>query len=234
MNSSPDTSMPTTIRATPRPLPAPRSPLIRLRPFFRIPNGLTAFLLSAVLALPLTANEAEEAEEFPPTAPIPRIVPPPETVIEGDQLEMIATDDAAYFIFTDNIRVTGNNITMTCDRLEVVSARDEDDPPGTERLSGMGRIRVIIASGRVHVWQEGREATAGRAEVLPDEGQVILTESPVIRDEQGEVSGERIILYQGLERAVVESGPAHRARVVLPNIPDLGFPRGQQDSESSE
>lgn len=157
-----------------------------------------------------------------------------ETVIEGDQLEMIADEREARFTFTDNIRVTGNNIVLTCDRLEVISSRPVEQRDSGERLAGMGRIRSIVASGRVHVTQEGREATAERAEVLPDEGRVILTGSPVIRDTQGEVSGERIVLYQGLERAVVESSIARPARVTLPTIPDLGFRPGAGEDEPEE
>ncbi len=156
------------------------------------------------------------------------------TVIQGDQLEMIADDHEARFIFTDNIRVTGSNIVLTCDRLEVLSSRGNQRDESEERLAGMGRIRSIVASGRVHVSQEGREATAGRAEVLPDEGRVILTESPVIRDAQGEVSGERIILYQGLERAVVESSAKRPARVTLPTLPDLGFRDQERPNEEED
>ena len=214
-------------------------------PYFRkrpLPGPARAgtFLMAVLAAAGMTGwaphAEGDEVDLQENELEIPRATesaPPPETIIEGDQLEMIATEDEAYFIFTDNIRVIGNNIILTCDRLEVISTRDEDDPPGAERLSGMGRIRLIVASGNVRVVQEGREATAGRAEVLPNEGRVILTESPVIRDAQGEVSGERMVLYQGLERAVVESGPDRPARVVLPNIPDLGFRPGES-GESNE
>ncbi len=213
-------------------------PNFRKRPLSG-PTRSGSLIIAVLAAIGMTGwaphAEGDEVDLQENELEIPRATesaPPPETIIEGDQLEMIATEDEAYFIFTDNIRVIGNNIILTCDRLEVISTRDEDDP-GEGRLSGMGRIRLIVASGNVHVVQEGREATAGRAEVLPNEGRVILTESPVIRDAQGEVSGERMVLYQGLERAVVESGPDRPARVVLPNIPDLGFRPGERD-ESSE
>ncbi len=214
-------------------------------------RGMLVSSLLLFLALPLAAD-VPEAPGADPSPPVPQRQPlnpddplavprdgekalGPATVIQGDQLEMIADEHTAHFVFTDNIRVTGNNITMTCDRLEVISSRDDGDESSDERLAGMGRIRLIVASGRVHVFQEGREALAGRAEVLPDEGRVILTESPVIRDSQGEVSGERIILYQGLERAVVESSAERPARVTLPTLPDLGFRDrdGREETEES-
>ncbi len=204
----------------------------RRRSLFRI----LPFALACTLLPTVTPAADQPREQTPPAQGVPDelVVPreesgavPPETVIEGDHLEMVADEHEARFIFTDNVRVIGNNIILTCDRLKVISSRQDGEQPTGERLGGMGRIRSIVASGRVHVSQEGREATAGRAEVSPDEGRVVLTGDPVIRDQQGEVSGDRITLYQGLERAVVESGPDRPARVMLPDLPDLGFRPGQ-------
>ncbi len=196
-------------------------------------------LLIGSHVIPLHSEETASQE--------PRIPPPPagagpvipetdretssETVMEGDRFEMIAHEHELHFFVTGNVRVTGNNIVLTCDRLEGISSRSDEEVRTGERLGGMGRIRNMVAIGNVYVHQEGREAFAGRAEVLPDEGRVILTESPVIRDAQGEVSGERIILYQGLERAVVESSPERPARIILPTLPDLGFPGNDQREE---
>ncbi len=215
--------------------------LLRPSPQFPSDSALARITAAAIFLAGLSAGAADVPESTRPGTDegvrngalvVPSGDSAPETVIEGDRLEMIADEEEAHFTFTDNIRVTGNNIVMTCDRLEVISSRPVPDRD-EERLGGMGRIRRIVASGRVHVTQEGREATAGRAEVLPDEGVVILTGSPVIRDSQGEVSGERIVLYQGLERAVVESSIERPARVILPNLPDLGCP-GEDDEESGE
>lgn len=167
-------------------------------------------VLVAVLtgfSLPLLADE-------------PSAKAPPETVISSDRLEMKNDGDKSFFLFSDNVKLTGNNLIVTCDRLEVHADRtgDLDD-----NIGQLGGIQQILAIGNVSISQEGRVARAGRAEVLPAEDKIVLTENPIVMDEQGSVSGESMTFYRGERRAVVASGTSGPARVVLPAIPDLGF-----------
>lgn len=146
--------------------------------------------------------------------------PPPQTVISSDRLEMETDGEKAFFLFSDNVKLTGNNLIVTCDRLEVHSNRTGDLDANFGNLSS---IEKIVALGNVSISQEGRTARAGRVEVIPAEDKIVLTENPIVTDAQGAVSGERMIFYRGDRRAVVESGSSGPARVVLPAIPNLGF-----------
>lgn len=161
----------------------------------------------AGFSLPLLADEPSEKAA-------------PETVISSDRLEMKNDGDKSFFLFSDNVKMTGNNLMVTCDRLEVHADRtgDLDD-----NIGQLGGIQQILAIGNVSISQEGRVARAGRAEVLPGEDKIVLTENPIVMDEQGSVSGESMTFYRGERRAVVASGASGPARVVLPAIPDLGF-----------
>jgi lipopolysaccharide export system protein LptA len=49
--------------------------------------------------------------------------PVPDTVIQSDSCEITSTDTQTFSVFTGNVIVTGNNIRLTCDRLDVVSLR---------------------------------------------------------------------------------------------------------------
>ncbi len=167
--------------------------------------------------LPETEDSPEKTAEPKPAAPQP-IIP---TVIEADHAEMVTGDTGTRFVFTGNIVVTGNNLVVRCDRMEVFSTREEQ-PAATSGPPEIGRMEKIIATGNVHIEQEGREGRAGRAEIFLIEGRIVLTESPVIRNEQGNVSGFRITFIQGEAQAIVESGEGQRARIVLPTLPDLG------------
>jgi len=155
---------------------------------------------------------------------------PPPTVITSGHLDIKSTDDETTFIFTELVTVTGNNISMTSDRLEAVALRSADQKkknPDQGALGEVGKFKRMLATGRVKIEQGDRVATCGRAEVLPNEEQVILTEKPMVRDGESTVTGDRIRLLRNERRAIVESGAEGPARVTLPPIKDLGFQKDQ-------
>ena len=164
-------------------------------------------------------------------APSPGASPAPKTVIESDYLELVTGTDQNVFLFEGNVRVEGTNLTAACDRMEVVASREvELDPEAT--FGEIGAIEKIIALGSVVISQAGRTAEAGRAEIFPREGKVILTENPRVTDEKGMVAtGPRMVLNQGERRVVIEgteaSDPEERPTVSLPSLPNLGFDQNQ-------
>lgn len=154
----------------------------------------------------------------------------PRTLILSDRLELVTSESANRFLFEGNVRVEGNNLEATCDRMEVLANRKAGSEPEAT-FGEIGSIESILATGRVRITQGGRRAEAGRAEIFPREGKVILTENPKVIDEKGmEATGTRMILLQGERKAVIEGAPEGgtkgRPRVVLPSIPDLGYPDG--------
>jgi lipopolysaccharide export system protein LptA len=151
-----------------------------------------------------------------------------DTQIESQKLEMIGEENRTVFLFTGSVKVTATNLTVTCDQLEVQTKKEGE---GEYSFGQIGPILSINASKNVEIRQAGRIATADNALLLPDEGRIVLTGNPIVRDRQGEVSGERIILLRNQRRAIVEGGEeGSRTRVRLGQIPDLGF----QESGSAE
>lgn len=191
-------------------------------------------LVPAALACACVSHAADPTQtEGPAADPVPLLGEPPEdlvpTVVTSDRAEVRTLEERTLFTLTGNVRVSGNNLTVFCDRLEVISLRDESED-GDDVTEGEddgpvspGQIEEILATGNVRILQKGREAASGRAEVYPREGKIVLTESPVIRDEQGTVAGEIITFYRGEKRAVVEGGASGPARITLPTLPDLGI-----------
>lgn len=187
-----------------------------------------------ILALAFASASGIEAET--PSEPVPAEAPQQplaaargQTEFESDHAEMQTLETETRFILTGNVKVTGNDLKILCDRLEVYAARGGGSNP-TEGLVGPGGIERILAIGNVRIEQEGREATAGQAEVFPQERRIVLTESPVLRDEQGLVSGERITFIQG-EGARVERGERGPVRITLPALPDLDTRREPRTGE---
>jgi lipopolysaccharide export system protein LptA len=145
------------------------------------------------------------------------------TVIESEQLDMKSTDTTQTFIFSNKVVVTGTNLHLTCNRLEVVTTR-KGDPTAT--IGKLGNFKSLIATGDVHLVQEDREAACGRAEVLPEDDKIILTENPVVKDLStgATASGPRMELYRGERRAVISGGTT----IALPPIKDLGFDKNKK------
>jgi lipopolysaccharide export system protein LptA len=102
------------------------------------------------------------------------------TVIESDGPgEMVSTDTETTITFRDNVRVTGTNMKLSCDYLEVVVVRTGDK---TATLGKLDKFRSMLATGNVRMIQGDREAACGRAEVLPGDDKIILTGQPVVVD----------------------------------------------------
>jgi len=171
--------------------------------------------LLGLALLPLAGAAAGAAADTPP--PAAGVSELKDTIVTSDHLELRNDGELAYFAFSGNVRLTGTNLEVTCDKLEIYaeSKKGEDGS-----LGSVGGLRRIVATGHVVIAQEGRRATAGRAEVLPDEDKIVLTEDPVVTDPQGTVSGERMTFYRGRQ-----NGEIVKPRVLLRALPDLGFPR---------
>lgn len=174
------------------------------------------FLLAAALLIGGACLQAilRAAEPTPP--PAAPLVP---TVIESaGPAEMISTATETTFTFRDQVVVTGTNLKLTCDLLVVIAKRT-GDPAAT--LGKQENFKSLIATGHVRILQSEREATCGRAEVLPGEDKVILSDNPKVRSLDGKyvADGPRMILERGQQKAVIEGG----SRFTLPALKDLGF-----------
>lgn len=167
-----------------------------------------------------------------PLAAFAQTAPPQRTVIQSDLLEMQGSGDKNYFYFRGNVEATGTNLSLRCDELTVVAGRTGDPEAAVGEL---GAIESIIAQGNVAIQQVGRQAFAGRAEVDPVAGTVILSDNPRVIDGDIEASAYQFVLYQG-ERKIRAIGdpslpapePGSRTVVRLGRLPDLGFDQPEE------
>lgn len=163
-----------------------------------------ALLAAAGLAALAPATRAQSAAEQP-------------TVIESEQLDMRSTDTETTSIFTGRVVVTGTNMRLTCDRLEVVALR-QHDPSAT--IGKIERFKSLVAEGNVRIIQGDREAACGKAVVLPGDDKITLTDRPVVSDRGvgWTWTGDELLLLRG-ERQVRGTN----VRIVGPPVKDLGF-----------
>lgn len=167
----------------------------------------TAFRLACAFALVSPLFAAETA--------------PQKTTLDCDHAEMWTVGNVTHGICTGSVSLVGTNIKISCDRLEF-SALGIGDTGST--LPALEKFQSMLATGHVVILQGDREATCGRAEVLPRDDKVILTENPVVIDHGTDwtSAGEKITLLRGERRVIVE-----KSRVVGPPIKDLGFDKNK-------
>jgi hypothetical protein len=179
----------------------------------------------AALALPLLAGALLFAGAAAPTTPAPtQVVAAGDTHIRAQKLELRNVGNDTITLLTGSVEVTSVNLHLTCDRLEIVSVRVDAD--AGDLVAKENRFKSLIATGRVRIVQpeSRREATCGRAEILPGEGRITLTDRPILvdRDEKGDpirtLAGASMRLFKDESRVEVDLPDIAATR-----IPDLGF-----------
>jgi len=154
-----------------------------------------------------------------------------ETVVTSERMEMQGTEDKNYFTFENDVKVRGTNLSINCEKLTVVSARSGG---ANETVGEIGAIETILAEGNVVIEQAGRIAFAGKAEVDPAKGIVILSDQPRIKDDDVEVEGYQFVLYRGEKKfeSIPDPNAApgeSRSKVRLGALPDLGFDKPSEE-----
>ncbi len=178
-------------------------------------------LLRASVCLLLALVSASRVAGGEPPAPTPA-APLVDTVVESGALEVISTAKETTFTYSKGVRVAATNMTLTCDDLVVV-ARRTGDPSAL--LGKQEKLKSLVATGRVRIVQDDREATAARAEIFPDDDRVVLSGNPVVRSTKDgwAQSGPRMELLRGERRAIIKSEGEVRPVTTLPPLKDLGY-----------
>ena len=98
------------------------------------------------------------------------------TEIFSDNLVMVSREKDNYFLFTGNVEIHATNMVATCERLEVYASKDAEPSPEKKQdkekekeEAPIGKIERIMAIGKVRLIQQDRVATAGKAEIYPQE-----------------------------------------------------------------
>lgn len=150
------------------------------------------------------------------------------TDISSDSMEMWSTDTETKGTFSGNVVVTGNDLKLTCDRLEITATRIGDK---TATVGTLDKFKYLLASGKVRIVQGDREATCGRAEVFPRENKIILTERPMVVDHGSEATyvGSQLRLFRGQRRVEGDD-----IKITFPPIKDLGFDKDEPAPKAAD
>ena len=206
-----------------------RSACVCLLAWAFLPRGISAEANAPAVQAPPSnapaAGAATPAAQAPATPPVP-------TVIESGSAEMVSTEKETTFTFRNGVTVTGTNLKMTCDYLEVI-ARRSGDPAAT--FGKQENFKSLVATGNVRIVQNDREAVCERAEVFPGDDKVVLSGDPKVRslDGQYQASGPKMVLHRGERRAQILSEPGERPRISLPPLKDLGYEKEKEKKKDA-
>jgi len=166
----------------------------------------------------LTSPEASEGatdgvEATAETVSEPVEIVDRKTVIRSEYLKMTEMNAGSLFEFKGSVEVLATNLIANCERMEVFT-KDGSDPEG---VTGLDRI---VAYDSIRVEQLGRVAKADKLTILPEEGKLLLEGSAEVADGRGTVTGEKLTLFRGERRALIEGGQdGKRAKITLPSFP---------------
>jgi hypothetical protein len=125
--------------------------------------------------------------------------------------------------------MVATNLEITCNQIEVFT--DVKDKDGNDTIGDISSINKIIATGNVRIVQDQRSATAGLAEVYPNDDFILLDEDPILY--QGDITidgtGAQLKIYRGNGRVEWVGDPNNKIRISAPPLKDLGF---EEDEES--
>ena len=145
------------------------------------------------------------------------------TVITSDgDAEMISVGNETTITFHDKVLVVGTDLKLSCDFLKVIVRRKGE---ATATLGHIENFLSLLATGNVVLIQGVGGAACGRAEVLPEQDRVILTENPVVvdHDQKTRIAGEKITLLKDKQQVLVE-----KPSLVGPPVKDLGYDKAKK------
>lgn len=156
-----------------------------------------------------------------------------EIKITSDRLKLIRKSGLVEGVYDGHVKVKQGDVTMTCDRLSIISA-DKDDhttPDPKRSIIPTDRkttedIRSITASGSVKIVQGDRVAVAGTA--LFDNGKqtITLSDGPKLWQGTNQIIGDEIIVYLKENSAEVKTKKGTKIETIINP--------GQQNKESEK
>jgi len=172
--------------------------------------ALSAFLFSVILFLVFLvvpqhdsfSQVDEESKEISRPGPI---------VIHSNTLEL--DQQKRLIVFEGEVNARREGMVVDCQKMIVYY---RNNPTKNESSVESSRIDKIIALGNVTInSSDGSMARAGRAVFYQNEGKIVLTENPFVKQGPDFVEGHRIIIFLNENRSIIEGGETKRVKATI-------------------
>jgi lipopolysaccharide export system protein LptA len=191
-------------------------------------DRLAARILSE--GIPALAGTGAKGDVAAPTPPAPKVGITPGAAlpidvgglkkdaplnIQSDELEAISSDKSKRFLFTGNVRVSQDVMSLKADRLEAFYPPNSNDP---DRL---------VATGRVVVAQRDQEARCDVATYMKAEQRIFCRGNAEMRQGEDRVRGKEIEIRLDTDQLIVRGGAeVHIQPKAKPAAPANGGKQG--------
>ena len=114
--------------------------------------------------------------------------PPLPTVANAIVMDLVKIDQNTHrFILEGNVSVEGDNLFLTCEKMEILFVKENNDSE-----SPLGQVSMIFATGSPILKQWGRTSFCEKMTLDAKLGTVLLSGAArVVDDEWGEATGEK-------------------------------------------
>jgi len=161
---------------------------------------------------------AGPARSTPPIQPAPQVDQQDAMIIQSNTLE--ADDKKGMVTFVGDVEAKREDFTVYCRKMVVYYVKL---PSQEGRESVASQVDRIVATGDVKIVRaEGGVATGEKAVYYQKDEKLVLTGTPVVRQKENSVEGDRITLYLKEDRSVVESSSDKKVRAVIFPAKDEG------------
>ena len=154
------------------------------------------------------------------------------TLIHADTIVMQERGEDTIYEFSGRVEIFSGMVTVRAEKLFVESS---EDGTAKDSVSGdalaMGTVNVLRAEGNVYINDDGTIVQAGKATFYPERNLAKLSESPRLSKEGTVVSGARMELTS--DKSYVFGTREEVVRVLLPELPDLGYESLEESSEAT-
>lgn len=151
-----------------------------------------------------------------------------ETIVLADTIIMQELEKENLFLFEGSVAVMSGSVQMSSDTMTIYANNDPKaakpkaaDPAAAEDDLKVGEVRRIVAEGGVKIEQSGQFATSQKVTFYPSEERAVLEGDPRVTNSEAVITGEKMEMKPGL--AIVYGNDTERVKVVLPEMPDLGY-----------
>lgn len=152
-----------------------------------------------------------------------------ETTVFANTIKMQELEVENLFSFEGAVEATSGAVSMRADTLDLYfnpaldgetseSVSDVNDDESVDFR--LGKLVRVVGEGSVQVEQEDQTASCDRAVFYPQKERVLLSGNSKMSNEQATITGNMIELQRG--SAVVNGTRDEPAKVILPELPDLG------------
>jgi len=147
-----------------------------------------------------------------------------ETILLANTIRMQEAGMENQFLFEGQVEVMSGAVMLNAAKMTILAMKVGSAGPAdgeTSKALKVGEVRRMVAEGGIRIEQEGQIASGERVTFFPAEERAVLSGSPKVTNADAVITGREMELRPG--SAIVKGKEDEPVRVLLPEMPDMGY-----------